>query len=91
MTKDTQTTNATIEALDMKKPIWLVLYQTDTRNVMDAFQGDEAEAEAKAEASRRAKRTGRQVAVFGPQGSVYAPPPTVEAQEVQLDWTKPDA
>jgi len=50
------------------------------------FQGEDCMAEAKAAASVRAKRIGRDVQVFGPQATVMAPPPKAEAQEVQLSF-----
>ena len=50
------------------------------------FQGEDCEAQAKAAASARAKRIGRDVQVFGPQACVMAPPPKAEAEEVQLSF-----
>ena len=72
--------------IDMKKPIWLVMHQTTTRNNFEVFQGPDAEANAKASASAKAVRIKGQVAVIGPQKCVFKPPEPSAAKEVQLDW-----
>jgi hypothetical protein len=73
-------------AIDPSKPFYLVFHQTEKRNNIEAFQGPDAEAEAKARASQKSVRTKARVAVLGPQVAVYAPPETTMAVEVQLDW-----
>lgn len=76
--------------IDPLKPFYAVIDFTDSRTNVEIVQGNDASADAKARASQKANRTGRMVAVLGPQTSVMRPPEKVEAEEVQLDWIEPD-
>lgn len=75
--------------VDMAAPFFVVFSKSQDRRVFDVFQGEDAEAHAKAHASGVAFRSTRTVAVLGPQIAVYQPPVHPTADEVQLDWMKP--
>jgi hypothetical protein len=81
-----QATPDEAERVDLTTPVYLVFRQTEKRTSVEAFQGPNALAEAKARASQHAARTGDLVAIFGPQSNVFAPPPKAVAQEVQLSF-----
>lgn len=61
---------APIERLDHTRPIFILLDQTKTRQIMKAFKTSE---ECDAEAARITLATGRYVARFGPQYAVSGP------------------
>lgn len=82
----------TVEKIDFQKDrVFITMHQTENRNVVKYFNGgDDAEADAKAHASKRAAQSKCFVAVFGPQIALIAPPAAPTVTEVQLDWTGPD-
>lgn len=71
-----------VDPLIADKPFYLVIYQTETRNVITVHHGADALATAKAEAAERAEATGRKVYVAGPQIAAYAPPEKPKVQEI---------
>ncbi len=78
-----------VEKIDMTRPFFLVFDQTETRNTIEVFQGGGAEERATTRAKEKAARVGRQVAVIGPQGAVYAPP-SPEAVSIDLPFHNRD-
>lgn len=72
--------------VDLTKPIHMVFHQTGKRNHIELFQGPDAERDAKIRASQKSVRAKTMIAVFGPQATVFKPPATVTAEEVQLDF-----
>ncbi|MCB1454036.1 MAG: hypothetical protein KDJ43_10345 [Rhizobiaceae bacterium] len=83
---ETTETEREFHKVDMTKPVFLVFDQTDQRNSIEVFQGSGAEEAAITRAREKAGRTGRLIAVLGPQNAVYGPPPKVDAVEVTLPW-----
>ena len=75
-----------MKKINMKLPFCVVIHQTESRTTTEIFDGEDAEADAKARASEKAKRTGSLVAVLGPQIAVFGPPPKAEAVEIQLGF-----
>jgi len=74
-----------IQQMDLgHEPVFLVLHQTPTSNVLAVFGGATAEDDAHAHAQELAGRLKTMVAVFGPQWGAYAPPekPAVRALEL---------
>lgn len=69
-----------VEAVDTAKPIFLVFWQTETRNAMEIVNGDDAEKRANERAADLARSTKRRVLVIGPQRSAFQPP-----AEIQMD------
>ncbi len=89
---ETKTKREEIEPIDFAKvPVFLTMRQTKTRNVIIPVMGDPAaedKGRAKVEdmAKDEAKRLGCNVAVFGPQVAVYAPPEPAEPRLVGFDF-----
>jgi hypothetical protein len=75
-----------VDPIDYSKPFFLVISQSEARNIITIHQGSDAQAEAKAEASRRTVSTKRVAAVVGPQRSVFQPPKEPAVTEVQPDF-----
>lgn len=87
--KETPATTPTITKLDLTKPFYLTLRQTETRNIIELFQektNEDSEAKAKERAGELAERTGVHVAVLGPQRAVFAPPAPPKSEELSLDF-----
>jgi hypothetical protein len=72
-----------VDPINYANPFWLVISQSEARNVVTIHQGPDALAEAKAEASRRTTSTKRPAAVVGPQRSVFQPPKEPAVTEIQ--------
>lgn len=91
MAKPTETKPVTPpDKLDLSKPVFVVARQAPTRNIFTVFDGPDAKDNALAEASLQAAHTKSNVAVFGPQTNVFAPPAPVAAQAMTLDWVGGD-
>lgn len=82
----TGTKHTPVKKVDPAKPFFIVLTQSEARNVMTIHEGPDALAEAKAEASRRAASTKSVAMVIGPQRSVFQPPKEPEITEVQTEF-----
>lgn len=80
------TKHAPVAKMDPEQPFFIVLTQTESRNVITLHQGKEpgdALNAAKAEASRRAVSSKVPAYVLGPQRLVFQPPKEPTVEEVQ--------
>lgn len=72
----------TVDRVDLSKKVWVVFYQTTSKNLFDTF---DQEAAARDYAERRAEG-GATVAIFGPQKAVLMPPEKPIVKEMALDF-----
>lgn len=74
-------TYTAVEPLDMQAPIFVALYQTPTRNVVEFFTGPDAYQRACDWADAAAQGTpDRKAVVFGPQLEIFAYQPPKAAR-----------
>jgi hypothetical protein len=76
----------TVKQIDLTKPFVLTFEQTDSRNIVSVFTGEDAKAQGLAHASARAAKVKRPVAVIGPQTNLFQPPAAPEVVETQLEF-----
>ena len=76
----------TVEQIDFTKPFAVVFHQTEARNHFEIVTGADCVAKAETKAAEIATNTGRNVAVFGPQAKVKAPPKEPVADDLELNF-----
>ncbi len=80
-------TRPKIDEINFEEPVFITVRQASSRNIFEVFTGPDAKALAIASASELSGKNKTHVAVMGPQCNLFAPPPPVCVQQVQLDWT----
>jgi len=79
----------TVDLIDFTKPISITMYQTETRNNIEVFTGEDHAADAERHAAGLALNSGKTVAVFGPQTKVKIPPKEPQADDLELAFGAP--
>ncbi|MGL4635421.1 MAG: hypothetical protein ACRCWF_05520 [Beijerinckiaceae bacterium] len=79
--------NTPVKPVNRENPFYVVLHQTEARNVMTIHEGAQALEDARAEAARRALSSKCVAYVIGPQRSFASPPNLTVAEETQLDFS----
>lgn len=80
MTETPKNTRADLPAIDFTKPFWITFDQSAKTRSVETFTDEES---ANSHAKARMEKTGRMVAVFGPQFAVWRERPA-EAEQVDL-------
>ena len=83
MTETPKNTRPDLAPIDFTKPFWITFDQSAKTRSVETFTGPDAHNHANNYAKERMEKTGRMVAVFGPQCAVWRERPA-EAEQVDL-------